>query len=182
MATKVICISGKAGHGKDTFAGYLKAYLETHEKRVLIAHYGDQVKYICRQFFDWDGKKDEHGRSLLQRVGTDVVRKKKPRHWVDRVLEILEFFPDEWDYVLIPDCRFPDEIQRVMECGFDTLHVRIVRPGYEGNLTEEQKKHISETALDDSKPDALIRNSGTHGYVGLLAEAFADEYLLTEVQ
>ena len=58
---KVICISGKAGHGKDTFAGFLKKSLEEQYKRVLITHYGDLIKYVCEKFFEWDGMKDEKG-------------------------------------------------------------------------------------------------------------------------
>lgn len=48
---KVICISGKAQHGKDTSANLLKMMLEADGYKVLIAHYGDLVKYICKTFF-----------------------------------------------------------------------------------------------------------------------------------
>lgn len=50
---KVICISGKAQNGKDTTAGFMKEILEARGNRVLIAHFGDLVKYICKTFFDW---------------------------------------------------------------------------------------------------------------------------------
>ena len=105
---KVICISGKARHGKDTLAGILKNHLEDQGNRVLIAHFGDLVKYICEKFFDWDEQKDERGRTLLQYVGTDVVRTQEPNFWTDFIKKVLTLFPDEWDYVLIPDCRFPN--------------------------------------------------------------------------
>ena len=78
---KVILISGKAQHGKDTLAGMLKNHLEDKSYRVLIAHYGDLVKYVCEKFFNWDGNKDEAGRTLLQYVGTDVVRKQNENFW-----------------------------------------------------------------------------------------------------
>lgn len=172
--TKVICISGKARHGKDTTANFLKEYLEAAGKKVLIAHYGDQVKYICRTFFGWNGEKDEAGRTLLQRIGTDVIRKQNPRHWVDRVLEILHYFPDEWDYVLIPDCRFPDEVERVKESGFDCFHVRVIRPYFDSPLTAEQQAHPSETALDHYMADYFLVNQHTldtlKKYVGDLAD------------
>ena len=71
---KVVCISGKAQHGKDTTAGMMKTVLESMGHTVLIAHYGDLVKYVCRTFFGWNGEKDAYGRSLLQKVGTDIVR------------------------------------------------------------------------------------------------------------
>ena len=75
---KVICISGKAQHGKDTTAGYLKELLEARGNKVLVTQYGDLVKYICATFFAWDGQKDENGRTLLQYVGTNIVREKEP--------------------------------------------------------------------------------------------------------
>lgn len=155
---KVILISGKAGHGKDTLAGYMKDYLESRKFKVLIVHYGDLLKYICKSLFGWDGQKDDYGRTLLQRVGTDVIRKKEPDYWVRFVSDMLWFFPDEWDYVLIPDVRFPNEIEGL--AGFDPYHIRIDRPGF-NMLTEEQQHHISETALDEYPYDLLVRNTGT---------------------
>lgn len=158
---KVICISGKAQHGKDTVANMLKSILEDEGNSVLIAHYADLVKYICITFFDWDGEKDNYGRSLLQRVGTDIVRAQRPDYWVTFIAGILELFPEEWDYVLIPDCRFPNEINYIKNAGFDAIHLRVVRENFESPLTQEQQDHPSETALDGVKPDRYIYNNGT---------------------
>ena len=58
---KVVCISGKAQHGKDTMASMIKECLEDYGKHVVIVHYADLLKYICRTFFGWDGNKDENG-------------------------------------------------------------------------------------------------------------------------
>ncbi len=107
---KVILISGKAQHGKDTTAGFLMDALKADGYSVLVAHYGDLVKYVCKTFFNWNGEKDEAGRTLLQKVGTDVVRAQCQDYWVSFITDIMEFFPGEWDYVLIPDCRFPNEV------------------------------------------------------------------------
>lgn len=52
---KIICISGKARHGKDTLAGILKKHLEDHGNRVLVTHFGDLVKYICSYILKKDG-------------------------------------------------------------------------------------------------------------------------------
>ena len=62
---KVILISGKAQHGKDTSALILEEIYEAENKRVLITHYADLLKYICKQYFNWDGKKDEKTALLL---------------------------------------------------------------------------------------------------------------------
>lgn len=158
---KVICISGKAQHGKDTTANVLKEALESQNRSVLVAHYGDLLKYICRTFFGWDGEKDEYGRSLLQRVGTDIIRKQQENYWVNFIVDISKFFPNEWDYVLIPDSRFPNEIDHLKEAGLDVIHVRVRRDGFNSPLTEEQQKHPSETALDFVEPDYILLNDGT---------------------
>jgi len=158
---KVICISGKAQNGKDTTAGILKEMLEADGNRVLIAHYGDLLKYVCRTFFGWDGNKDEKGRHILQYVGTDVIRAQNSSYWVDFIIGILKMFRDEWDYVLIPDCRFPNELDCMKEAGFDATHIRIVRQNFISPLTPEQQAHPSETALDNVKPDTYIYNNGT---------------------
>ncbi len=160
---KVILISGKAQHGKDTSAIYLKEVLELEGKRVLITHYGDLVKFICEKYFGWDGQKDERGRTLLQFVGTDIVRKQKPDFWVDFVCDVLQLFYDQWDRVIIPDCRFPNEIECFADKGFDVMHVRVIRPNFDNGLTPEQQQHLSETALDNSVPDLEFINDGSLG-------------------
>jgi hypothetical protein len=158
---KIIAISGKAQHGKDTIAGMLKRRLEADGYRVLIVHYADLLKHICRTFFNWNGKKDDEGRHILQYVGTDVIRQKRPDFWVSFVIDVLTLFPDDWDYVLIPDCRFPNEIECLQEAGFDVVHLRIVRTGFKSPLSVEQQVHPSETALDGVRPDYYIDNGGT---------------------
>ena len=148
-------------YGKDTTAGLLKAALEADGYKVLITHYADLLKYICKQFFGWDGQKDDAGRHILQYVGTDIIRQKRPDYWVGFVASILELFPNEWDYVLIPDCRFPNEIDYLKEAGLDTVNLRVVRKNFKSPLTPEQQVHPSETALDDVEPDYYITNNGS---------------------
>lgn len=158
---KVILISGKAQNGKDTTASILKQTLVDNGDKVLITHYADLLKYICTNYFGWDGKKDDKGRQMLQYVGTDVIRKQNPTLWVDFVAMILKYFKGNWDYVIIPDCRFPNEITRMIEAGFDTIHLRVHRPNFESPLTQEQQNHPSETALDDFDADVYIENDST---------------------
>lgn len=157
---KVICISAKAQHGKDTSAVILKELYEAAGKKVLIAHYADLLKYICKTFFNWNGEKDDYGRTLLQQVGTNTVCAKQPDFWVDFIINILKLFEDTWDVVLIPDCRFINEIEK-MRANFDTKVIRVVRPNFDNGLSESQKQHASETALDNFKFDYIVQNTGT---------------------
>ena len=158
----VILISAKARCGKDSSANELKRLLELRGKKVLIAHYADLLKYICKTFFEWDGSKDEDGRTLLQYVGTDVIRNENPNYWVDFIIDILKLFKSEWDYVLIPDTRFPNEIERFVGHSDFKIHtLRIERPNFDSGLTEEQLNHPSETALDNYHFGWTITNDGT---------------------
>ena len=159
--TKFICISGKAQNGKDTSARLLCSYLEQKGNRVLIVHYADLLKYICRNWFGWNGEKDNFGRTLLQKVGTDVVRNKRPDFWVDFILDVVNLFENEWDYIIIPDTRFPNELYKIKESGYPMTHIRVVRKDFESPLSPEQQAHASEVALDNEVPDILLVNEGT---------------------
>ena len=157
---KVVCISGQARAGKDTMADMMKRELEEEwNHRVLTIHNADLLKFMCKSLFSWDGQKDEKGRHVLQYVGTDVIRKQEPDFWVAFIIKVLKLFPNEWDYVLIPDVRFPNEISELKKAGFDVRHIHITRP-VENDLTEEQRNHPSETALKDVVPDETIVNNG----------------------
>ena len=154
---KVICISAKAQHGKDTSALILKELYEVKGKKVLITHFADLLKYICKQYFGWDGNKDEKGRTLLQYIGTDVVGAKNSAFWAEFIVNILKFFENEWDYVIIPDCRYPIEVETIKK-QFDTVVLRIERPNFDNGLTEAQKNHPSEVSMDYYVFDTVIYN------------------------
>ena len=69
------------------------------------------------------------------------------------VSEILVLFEDEWDVTIVPDCRFPNEIE-VMRGLFDTFTVRVNRLNFISPLTEQQ--HQSEIALDNYQFDYYL--------------------------
>jgi len=156
---KIITISAKARHGKDFTANLIKNQLEERGERVLITHFADLLKYICKTFFNWDGKKNEEGRTTLQYVGTDVIRRQCPDYWVNFLIGIFQLFPDEWDYIIIPDTRFINE-NDVLKDKFDVITLRIERPNFDNGLMEEQQNHESEIALDNYNFDYKIVNNG----------------------
>lgn len=86
------------------------------------------------------------------------MRKQKPNFWVDFIIDVLTLFDGEWDYVIIPDCRFENELNRFND-DWDITTVRVNRLNFTSNLTPEQLKHPSETALDNYNFDYVI-NSG----------------------
>ena len=161
-----IIISGKAGSGKDQTAQFMKEELEKHGKKVLVIHYGDAVKWVLRDYFNWDGKKDVVGRTLLQYIGTDVVRAKLPNFWTGIVVGLLQTFEpyNDFDIALVPDARFPNEVDIALQNLQNCVVVRVNRRNPDGsdwinpNLTEEQRNHPSETSLDNYAFDYVIHN------------------------
>ena len=157
---KIILISGKAETGKTTTAKFLKKKLSEQGKTSAIVPYGQYVKDTAKMLFDWNGKKDENGRALLQYWGTDIVRKKHPNFWIDTVMRLARVMNTmNFDFLIIDDCRFPNEIEdwkRDIFCIWDVMTVRIERPGHKNALTEKQRQHPSECALDGYNFDVTI--------------------------
>lgn len=154
---QVITISGRMGSGKDTLANYIKEELTKVGCRVLITHYADLLKYILKQYFDWDGKKNDLGRWLLQHVGTDIFRNQYDENfWCSFVGVIIYLFGEKWDYVIIPDARFENEVES-MKAWFDATSINVIRE----NIPEElsiHTEHESEHGLDEYEFDLTCVN------------------------
>ena len=153
---KVILISGKAEAGKDSTFDILNQLIPDEFKKVRMA-YGDYVKYTAKMLWGWNGKKDEEGRGHLQWWGTEYVRAIEPDFWVDTVIRLARIVKKDVDYLVVTDVRFPNEIVAWNKNEFDVITVRVERPGHENALTEEQRQHLSETALDDWEFDVTLR-------------------------
>ncbi len=166
MAVKIILISGKSASGKDAVAHVLKEQLEERGKTVLVIHFGDPVKWIARDFFNWDGQKGIEGRQLLQDIGTTMMRGYNPVYWAEIVGQFVAA-ANKWDYVLIPDLRFQNEYETICKYNNDVTLVRVERFNEDGTkyinptMTQEQANHISECELDNFAFDFIIENSGT---------------------
>lgn len=162
---KIILISAKAQNGKDTCSDYLKNKLESNGSKVAVMHYAYYLKDILIRFYGWDGKcKSEYWRSMFQYLGTDKIRNKmkKPLFHVNRVCEDIQIIEDDFDYVIIPDTRFINEIHYPKALFPDkVVEVRVIRDNFVSPLTMEQLSHISETGLDNYKFSNIVYNSGT---------------------
>ena len=143
---KVILISGKAQHGKDTFAAMLRVKLRDAGKSVKITHFGDLLKYICKEFFEWDGRKDEAGRSLLQHVGTEIFRENDPNYWCRFIYEVSQYI-NTFDYLIVADTRFLTEINQFPEA-YKVRVIRIFNEDENYALNDNQQSHVSENDLN----------------------------------
>lgn len=158
---KVVLISGKAGHGKDTAAQLMKNELESRGEKVLIIKFGDAVKWFAREYYNWDGSKNIDGRNLLQYIGTQMMRTYDKYYWGRIVSEFIAANKD-FTYALIPDWRFYSEKEIILADNKKCYTIRIERPNFVNhNMTKAQLKHVSETELDNYKFDWIIRNEGS---------------------
>jgi hypothetical protein len=102
----IVLISGYAGSGKDTFAGFLIKHLSGAQKYA----FADPIKEIARKYFEWDGIKDERGRKLLIEIGAAGMEENL-YIWAERVIErIME---EQSKTAVITDWRFKHEYQRI---------------------------------------------------------------------
>ena len=173
---QIILISGSAEHGKDLTARLFRDEMEVRGKKVLIFHYADYLKFICTKYFGWDGKKDEKGREILQQVGTNIVRERDADFWVNSALSFFYVFAEDYDFILIPDTRFPNEISAMKQEFPDTISVNVVRLNYENSLTPEQRKHPSETALKGFKFDYTITSQSGLQFLSPEVDKFISHY------
>jgi len=155
---QIFLISGQARHGKDSTAQILKKHLIGNS---LILHFADHLKYIAKEYMGWDGVKDEKSRTLLQFLGTERVRMelKWPLFWAEITCNDIEILQDKFDYFLVPDLRYMNEML-YPKARFPSMvtSIRVERLGFENDLTPEQRNHISETELNNYPHDYHIQS------------------------
>ena len=156
---KIVMFAGSAGVGKDTFGAELKSKLEKSGYRCVHIAFADRLKDICTRYFGWNGQKDEEGRKLLQEMGTEIFRAVDEDYWVNEVKNLIEVFDknDLFDYVIITDLRYPNELKNLIK-EFSNIYVfRIRRNIFESRLSAQTQSHSSETALNDYPiPEVII--------------------------
>lgn len=93
-------------------------------------------------------------REIMQEYGV-FFRKIKKDYWVDHLFNIIN--EKEYKNVIITDCRFKNEVNKVVDS--NGYHLRVFRNI--GSLITNET-HESETSLGDSyKVDFQINNTGT---------------------
>lgn len=148
---KVYLIGGKARNGKDTLANIMKEFYEENGEKAAIMHIGNYIKHFAIDYFGWDGNDDTKPRTLLQHLGTDIIRQKmnKPLFFINRLKEDIEVLKNFFDIVIIADVRLPLEFEEIKKIYPDAIKIHIQRPSLVSELTNTEQKHITETALDD---------------------------------
>ena len=172
---QIFLISGLAESGKDSVAKFMSDKLDG---KTIIVHNADYLKYIAQQYMGWDGNKDDSGRTLLQWLGTDKIRlsMQRPLYWIERSCDIIEILSSKFDYFIIPDTRFKNEIYypKARFPEFVTS-IRIIRLDYKNKLSEKQRMHISEIDLMGFHHDHHIRSKSGLQHLELEVDKFINQ-------
>lgn len=156
---KIIILTGKAQSGKNLSANIIKQYLEKQKKKTVIIAYAKYLKDYAKEIENWNGREATKPRELLQQLGVELIKNKIDKNMlINRIKEDIKVYEYFFDTIIISDARFKEEIENIKTN--NTVVIKI--EGKENKLTDEQKKHITETALDDYKNyDYIIENNST---------------------
>lgn len=161
---QLIGVSGKANIGKDHIASMMKCYgyfpfsFALHFKMDMVGKKEVTYEEVMET-------KPQYIRNMIQRKGTEEGRMVYGDDvWVDTVNSWLTYFSDNWhmNKFVIPDVRFKNEADYIKSKGGKVFRVVTEDRLTGSKLTDEQKKHTSETSLDalpDSYFDGVIINN-----------------------
>jgi len=172
MSRIILGFSAKKQGGKTTAVGDLTRKLEALGKTVAPVSFADALKRVVNYYFiaptigktiesfDDDAVKNtihpcgKTYRQLLQIVGTDFFRAIWPDVWVENwKYEVKTMYP-YYDYILVPDVRFPNEVKAIQDLGGKVI--RFTRAPF-----ADQDQHESETALDEIMVQSLKLKSSS---------------------
>ena len=180
---KIIGFTAKVGGGKDTAGKLVTEALEEKGYTVTKLSFAKPLKDICTMMFGWDRERLEHDfdykegdtlddgspdpacellgktrRVVMQELGTEAMREGLHMDvWIIAMrLAILRGEYNDYDYGLLTDCRFTNELQFVRD--LDGTLIRLERFGEKSTLTD-QTQHASELEWEQWEDwDATVVN------------------------
>jgi hypothetical protein len=173
---EVIGISGRIRSGKDDVGAYLRdkgwehaGFADRIRRGVLAVNPRVTMDMRVQDMVDqhgWDISKiaSPEIRGLLQRFGKEFGRDLIGENtWIDLAMRDI---PDG-SRVVIQDCRFPNEADKVKELGGQMWRVN-------NPHLKETDEHESETALDDYDFDVVFENDGSAEELYIKVQAVLD--------
>ena len=134
---KIFVIGGKARTGKNTLGNYLMEEAKKYGYKPCVMRLTEPLYSYARNYFDWSENTGEKPREFLQKMGIEIIKEKLHKNYflIDRTCEDIEIL--------------------------DVVTIKLERGAYDDLLDEEERKHITETEIDDYKDfDYIIKNTG----------------------
>lgn len=173
----IIGFSGKIGSGKTTFVSYLRSLSQELEPRSFAEILRQMTALLINRPVDRLRTTDDKNTvtcldmtvgTLLQRIGTELVRIIHPDAWVRSLAQHYQPGVSRW---VIDDVRFPNEADWIKSVGGIVIRFE-GDPGCVRATTTRDVNHPSETALDNyTRFDAVIQTERfMFDMAGLLAQ------------
>jgi hypothetical protein len=185
---KIIGLGHYSRTGKDSFANYLVQNLLSTDLRVVKRPFAWKLKEVAHDLYAWAGMREpefyETPEGAIARdvvlpalemtpvevwvkLGTPAIREQVyDKTWIDYVLKGTR----DTDILIIPDVRFPNEIEAIREAGGTAI--KVVRPGYGPRNTVADRKLLGYAGWD-----YVIGGEGTMTSLNRWAATFALYYI-----
>jgi len=163
--TKVYILSGKAKSGKNVVSEIITNYYK--DKKCISISYSYYLKDYIKRITNWNGEEETKPRDLLQQIGIELIKNKiNDKLFINRLIEDIEVFSYFYDIIIVTDARLIEEIEIPKQKLKNVITIRINRDNIDNNLTDNQKNHITETALDNyNNYDYIIDNNKDYAYL-----------------
>ena len=176
---KIFIVSGKANAGKDTTCDLINNYVKVKDLKSVNLQFSSYIKMYAKTISGWDGEESTKPRTLLQELGTDIIRKNIDNmFFIKRIIGDIKVYSYYCDVITISDARMPEEIENIYNSFDNVIRVNITRPNFESKLNNKEKKHITETALDGyTNYDYVLENDGTIEELNEKVKKLVDEVM-----
>jgi len=161
---EIFYIMGGARTGKDTFKDVFAKHYKVKQISVV-----DKVKEIAKEYFDWDGNKDEKGRQLLSdlkdawdRYNDGTI--KNVQRWINQIEK------ENVDFAFIQVREYHSIVKMQRLFGGKTIMVT------RGEQTSQVELNKLNDYPDDWEPDFKFENNGTLDEYIKMVEDFALSY------
>jgi hypothetical protein len=162
---KIIGLGHFSRAGKDSLANYLLLSCKRRKLKAIKMPFAWKLKQICHELYAWAGLREPEyydtatgekyrdvnlpalGMTPVEiwvAFGTPAVREKVyDMTWVDYVLKTKH----DADVLIIPDVRFPNEVEAIKEAG--GFLIKVVRPGVKPKQTVADQALVDYDGWDD---------------------------------
>jgi hypothetical protein len=173
--TKILAFSGRKQSGKTTGSQYVESIIDGNGLSVShkIYNFADPLKEdICMNILGltydqcygsdedkntmtnlvWENEKLT-ARRAMEVIGTDIFRSLYTEVWVEATMRKIQ--RDNADLAIIPDCRFPNEIETILSAGGYVIRLDLDPFNSQSN----SEKALDKDVYDWSRFSLVINNS-----------------------
>lgn len=169
---EIIAFTGTIGSGKSTCQTIVS---EMYDGNCELLNFGDVLKKLCVKVFpnyplksfygNQNEKEEKHfcynnnlsGRTIMQMIGTDIIRNIDEDYWVDCMRRDIWYSPKK--YIIIGDVRFNNEAKFITDLGGKIIFLKYLS-NCEPHISENgiDKKYISNVIIREKDSLETMKN------------------------